>query len=36
MNIAKEVVRKKRERLKTEANCDSLDKTELLKLRGFE
>jgi hypothetical protein len=36
MNIAKEVVLKKRERLKTAAICDSLDKTELLKLQGFE
>lgn len=36
MNIAKEVVRKKRERLKRDAIYDSLDKTKLLKLQEFE
>ena len=33
---SKRVCAKQRERLKSEAICDSLDKTELLKLQGFE
>jgi len=36
MNTAKQVVRKKRERLKTEEIYDTLDKTKLLKLQEFE